>query len=182
LELEGVKTILSSEWNRRGETEDTIIIQHDSLREGMLLEDWEAAGKSSIPRIKIWVKDNQEHPLFLSISATPDIIASQISEQLGYTILAENLKEEDGTPWNGRGDQYQKIYIYGFWRWGEEKKNERFNVSQTNTIEDMKNQLTRLKLNPTDYEIPTEKGEEIIVRLKNRSHLPTTKKTKVRLP
>jgi hypothetical protein len=51
----GVKTILSSEWNCLEETEESIILQHDTLREGMLLEDWEAVRKAFIPRVKFWV-------------------------------------------------------------------------------------------------------------------------------
>jgi hypothetical protein len=160
----GVRTILASEWNCIEETEEVYVLQHDTLREGMLLEDWEAIRKSFIPRIKVWVRDDQDHPLFLSMSASLEVIASQISEQLGYTVAAEKLKRSDRSPWEGYWSPHQTIFIDGFWRWSVEVKNERFNVSQTNTLQDMKEQLRRLDLEATNFVFPEERGDGVIVR------------------
>jgi hypothetical protein len=61
----------------------------------MLLEDWEAIKSQSLPRRKDWVRDNQDHLLFLEVDVSKELIASQISEQLGFTVQVEDIKRCD---------------------------------------------------------------------------------------
>jgi hypothetical protein len=147
-----VKMIILSEWNCLEESIEELLIQHDTLREGMLFEDWEAVRKEQLPRVTANVIDNQEHPLFLSMNASREIIARQITEQLGHTVEVEDIRNADMSPWEGQWVEYQKLYIDGFWRWSENKKDERFNVSIRNTRRDVIEQLRRLGLDPTNYE------------------------------
>jgi hypothetical protein len=129
----------------------------------MLLEDWETVRKASLPRTKEWVKDNQLHAVFLTRSASTEVTANQLSEQLGYTVLAENLKTRDGSPWTGQWFQHQVLFIEGFWRRKENQRQEKFNVNRLYPWRDACEQLRRLELNSEDYEVPTAMGTGIVL-------------------
>jgi hypothetical protein len=144
LEDQGIRNVLGSEWSILGEDENSITAQHETLREDMLLEDWEAIRTQKLATKKVVVRDNQDHHLFLNLDVSKELIARQLTEHLGYTIQAEDIKNVDYSEWEGSWAEDQKMCITGFWRWTENKKWERFNVSQTNTRRDMIEQLKRL--------------------------------------
>jgi hypothetical protein len=130
----GVKTILGSEWFPMGEREGRILARHETLREGMLLEDWEAVKTREISRQTVIVRDDRDRPLFLELNASQELVARQISEQLGFTVEEENIRRSNGEHWEGCCGIDEKLCITDFWRWSENEKGERFKVSCTNTL------------------------------------------------
>jgi hypothetical protein len=165
----GVRTILGSERFPMREREGKIVAQHNTLIEGMLLEDWEAVKTREITRKKVIVRDDRDRTLFLEMNVSKELIARQISEQLGFTVVEENIRISDYTPWEGCGMEGQKLYITDFWRWTENKKGERFNVSRTNTRRDAIEQLGRLGLDPTEYHTLEATGDGVVLRRERKA-------------
>jgi hypothetical protein len=117
LDKTGMETILFSEWKLIRETDEGYLVRHETLRQYMSLDDWEMIRKRALPRVQAWVVDDREHMLFLTATATKDIIAAQMSEQLGYTVCAEGILKMNGAPWDGYWNEYQKLIIVDYWRW-----------------------------------------------------------------
>jgi hypothetical protein len=165
IDLEGVLTILMSEWRLVEESPTEVLLRHETLKEGMLLEDWDVVRKSILPRSKVWVKDNQLHMIFLTRSASIETVAAQISDQLGYMVLPENIRNPDGSLWEGQWYQSQTLLIQGFWRWQEEVRGEKFNINPMSAWRDTCEQLRRLGLEPGNYEEPIHAETGITIRL-----------------
>jgi hypothetical protein len=121
LETWGVKASLKQEWGFLSEDEDQAIVRHGILREGMLLEDWEALKTRVAARSGVTVRDDRDHLLLLEMGVSKERVAAQISEQLGFTVREEDIRTEDYSIWNGMWREGQKLCTADFWRWSESK-------------------------------------------------------------